>query len=56
MTPIVVPLNALIRTCRAPARKWLQLKLFHFLATRAWVYNLGENAVHYLCAAAQEPI
>lgn len=33
-------LNAVIGPLGALERKWLQLRLFHFLATQAWAYNL----------------
>ncbi len=33
-------LNAVIGPLGALARKWVQLRLFHFLATEAWAYNL----------------
>lgn len=33
-------LNTVIGALGALARKWLQLRLFHFLATEAWAYNL----------------
>lgn len=33
-------LNTVIGPLSTLVRKWLQLRLFHFLATQAWVYNL----------------
>lgn len=43
-------LNAVIGPLATLLRKWLQLRLFHFLATMAQVYNLKKETLCITCA------
>lgn len=47
-------LNAVIGPLGALERKWLQLRLFHFLATRARAYNLKGETLCITCAPQLE--
>lgn len=47
-------LNAVIGPLGALARKWLQLRLFHFLATKAQAYNLKGEMLCITCAPQLE--
>lgn len=47
-------LNAVIGPLGALARKWLQLRLFHFLATEARAYNLKGEMLCITCAPQLE--
>lgn len=47
-------LNAVIGPLGTLARKWLQLRLFHFLATEARAYNLKGEMLCITCAPQLE--
>lgn len=47
-------LNAVIGPLSTLARKWLQLRLFHFLATKAWACDLKEEMLYITCALQLE--
>lgn len=47
-------LNAVIGPLGTLARKWLQLRLFHFLATESWAYNLKGEMLCITCALQLE--
>lgn len=47
-------LNAVIGPLGALERKWLQLRLFHFLATQARAYNLKGETLCITCAPQLE--
>lgn len=47
-------LNAVIGPLGTLVRKWLQLRLFHFLATVAQAYNLKKEMLCITCAPQLE--
>lgn len=47
-------LNAVIGPLGTLVRKWLQLRLFHFLATKAQAYNLKREMLCITCAPQLE--